>query len=155
MTANRLYFSQHGLAVSKADDPERPLSEDGTIQTQSVANQLLTAQISISHIFHSNKLRAKQTAEIFASILNAIKISEIENLSPNDDVSLIEQSFTLDNALYVGHLPHMEKLVSHLVSGDENASVLKFQNSAVACIEKRDPLFQIVWYITPLLTLNI
>jgi phosphohistidine phosphatase len=151
MTANRLYFVQHGLAVSKNDNPERPLSEDGIRQTRAIASQLLSSNIPVSGIYHSGKLRAKQTAEIFASILNINKLAAVEHLSPNDDVSLFSQQLNTDQVLYVGHLPHLEKLVSSLVTGKDSPSVLKFKNSAVVCLEKNDSLYHISWYLTPYL----
>jgi phosphohistidine phosphatase len=149
MTADRLYFAQHGLAVNKAEDPERPLSKDGIEQTTSVANQLRAADIPVTNIFHSKKLRSQQTAEIFSSILKQAKISDIDHLSPNDDISLIKQHLTTSNALYIGHLPHIEKLVTSLITDDEDLNIIKFQNSAVICLEKKETRYQILWYITP------
>ena len=154
MTADRLYFAQHGLAVNKAEDPERPLSKDGIEQTTSVANQLRAADIPVTNIFHSKKLRSQQTAEIFSSVLKSIdlkqaKISGIDHLSPNDDISLIKQHLTASNALYIGHLPHIEKLVTSLITDDEDLNIIKFQNSAVICLEKKETRYQILWYITP------
>jgi len=154
MTADRLYFAQHGLAVNKAEDPERPLSKDGIEQTTSVANQLRAADIPVTNIFHSQKLRSQQTAEIFSSVLKSIdlkqaKISGIDHLSPNDDISLIKQHLTTSNALYIGHLPHIGKLVSSLITDDEDLNIVKFQNSAVICLEKKETRYQILWYITP------
>ena len=149
MPAIKLYFAQHGLAVDKADDPERPLSEEGIKQTTAVAKQLQTSGVPISNICHSNKLRAQQTAEIFASSLNLAEVSEVEYLSPNDDISLIKQNLTLDNALYIGHLPHLGKLVSSLVTGNDDLDIIKFQNSAVICLEKNDDRYKIFFYLTP------
>ena len=71
MTADKLYFAQHGIAVSKNDDPERPLSKDGISQTKAIAKQLRQLGTPISAIFHSDKRRAQQTAEIFYSLLNS------------------------------------------------------------------------------------
>ena len=48
MTADKLYFAQHGIAVSKNDDPERPLSKDGISQTKAIAKQLIRSAGSIS-----------------------------------------------------------------------------------------------------------
>ena len=152
MAANKLYFVQHGLAVNKTEDSDRPLSSAGIKQTQNIAKQLLTSNILISSIFHSGKLRAIQTAEIIASTLNIKTVSPTDYLSPNDDITLIKQHLNVDNALYVGHLPHLEKLVSSLVTGKESHNVIKFQNSATVCLEKNDSLFHILWYLTPLLT---
>ena len=145
---HRVYFSQHGLAIDKTENPQRPLSPAGVKQTQSVAKQLLASGIPVSRIFHSGKLRATQTAEIFASNLNIAQISTHAHLSPDDDVSLFAD--TLENhALYVGHLPHLEKLVSYLVSGETAPCILKFQNSAVLCLEKTGLQYFIHWYLTP------
>ena len=152
MTANKLYFVQHGLAVSKIDDPERPLSEGGIKQTKSIAKHLLSSNISISSIFHSGKLRAQQTAEIIASVLNIKTVTATDHLSPNDDVALIKQHLNVDKTLYVGHLPHLEKLVSNLVTGQESHDVIKFQNSAIVCLEKNNRLYHIQWYLTPQIT---
>lgn len=149
MSAHILYFAQHGLAVDKADNPERPLSETGIERSKIIATQLLDSATSISTIFHSGKLRALQTAEIFASVLNIQDISAIKHLSPNDNVQLLAQNLTIENALYVGHLPHLDKMVSYLVSGDENAGIIQFQNSAIACLQKTNTLYQLQWYLSP------
>jgi phosphohistidine phosphatase len=154
MSAHRLYFAQHGLAVSKSDNPERPLSDLGIEQTTIIAKQILHANLPVNHIFHSGKLRALQTAEIFASILNATSVSAIDYLSPNDDVALIAQNLNINNALYIGHLPQLEKLVSYLVTGKADQKIIKFQNSAVVCLEKNEDQYQILWYFTPYLSIH-
>ena len=149
MTANRLYFVQHGLAVSKADNPGRPLSAEGIKQTENIARQLLRSDVSISSIFHSGKLRAQQTGGIFADVLNVSSIGAADHLSPNDDTGLIKSELNIDQAMYVGHLPHLEKLVSDLVTGHESPAIIKFQNSAVICLQPQDDLYRIAWYLTP------
>ncbi len=149
MSANRLYFAQHGLAIDKTDNPERPLSEQGIKQTRAVADHLLQSNILISQIFHSGKLRASQTAEIISSILKIESVSAADHLSPNDDIALITKNLNIDNALYIGHLPHLEKLISYLVCGDKKQNIIKFQNSAIICLKKNNSLYNICWYMTP------
>lgn len=149
MAANKLYFVQHGHAVSKSDNSERPLSEAGIKQTTAIARQLHRSNIAISSVFHSGKLRAQQTAEIFAAILDIKDMNAIDNMSPNDDVALFKQQLNVDHGLYVGHLPHLEKLTSSLVTGNESPVLIRFQNSAVICLEKNDSLYHISWYLTP------
>ena len=150
MAARRVYLAQHGMAVDKAVDPERPLSEQGIAQTQAIAEQLQRANIKVTRIFHSGKLRARQTAEIFASVLAVDKLGSTEGFSPNDDVSQTPSQLTFDDALYIGHLPHLDKLVSLLVSGDEASGVLMFQNSAVVCLENDTSKdnYSIQWYLS-------
>ena len=145
---HRIYFAQHGLAVDKKDDPERPLSKDGIEQSKIVAKFLQGSETSLDRIFHSGKLRAAQTAEIFANALHISSTSVIEGLSPNDDVTLLAQDLNISNALYVGHLPHLEKLVTYLITGNDGGSVISFRNSAVVCLEKHDTNYQLQWYLT-------
>ena len=149
MTINRLYFAQHGLAVDKSENPERPLSETGIKQTEAIAKHLSIAGIAVNHIFHSGKLRAAQTAEIFAGAIKLSSTSAVDGLSPNDDVTLLAQNLNINHALYIGHLPHLEKLVAYLVTGNENSNIIKFQNSAVVCLEKFENHYQLKWYLTP------
>lgn len=149
MTTHRIYFAQHGLAVDKAEDPERPLSDNGVRQTKKMAEAIHLSAVQISEIFHSGKLRASQTAEIFAAALNVSTVSAIDGLSPNDDVTLLTQNLDINNALYVGHLPHLEKLVAYLVAGDEDNNIIKFQNSAVVYLEKNKDNYLLQWYLTP------
>jgi len=51
--------------------------------------------------------------------------------------------------MYVGHLPHLGKLVSYLVSGNENAGVVKFVNGGVVCVERDSTGYHIEWYLMP------
>ena len=148
--ASRFFFAQHGLAVDKNIDAERPLSQEGITQTQAIAQQLLAAGVSISKIFHSGKLRAQQTADIFASTLAVDDVADVIGFSPNDDVKQTLTQLTDENALYVGHLPHLDKLASLVASGNEDSGVLKFQNSAVVCLEKdtNKDEYSISWYLS-------
>ncbi len=149
MPTNRVYFAQHGLAVDKAEDSQRPLSKAGIEQTLSIAKQLHAAKTPVSQICHSGKLRAVQTADILATTLKITSTSAHDYLSPNDSVSLFTKKLVVENALYIGHLPHLEKLVSYLLTGNENQSIIKFQNSAIICLEKKAEQSHIRWYLTP------
>ena len=110
----KLYLVQHGLAVDKAIDPDRPLSEQGRQQVQAMAAWLQKANINVGQIHHSGKARAQQTAELYASTLNASNVQSIEGIKPNDDVSSMAQTIDkLDvDTMIVGHLPFMQRMVS-------------------------------------------
>jgi len=152
MAVNTIFLAQHAIAIDKTVDSERPISAEGIKQTQLVARQLLTSSMAISAVFHSGKLRAQQTAEIFADTLQINNLIEIGFLSPNESIALFIQNLTTDKALYIGHLPHLEKLTSKLVCGDENAGIVNFQNSSVLCLQNNNEHhWQIQWYATPAL----
>lgn len=149
MSADTIYFAQHGLALDKADDPERSLSDLGREQTEAIARQLHHAAIPISQILHSGKPRAAQTAEIIASIVDVASASAIAHLSPNDDVTLITQNLKVNNALYIGHLPHLEKLVTYLVTNTKSEHIIEFQNSSIVCLQRNTNGYHIKWHLTP------
>jgi len=149
MTINKLYLAQHGLAVDKSEDPDRPLSTSGIEQTRLVAEQLNKQQVTISKIFHSGKLRASQTADIFTEQLSVLETLAVDFLSPNSDITIIADLLDSEAALYVGHLPHLDKLTSYLLTGDETKSIIHFQNSGVLCLKKTKQNYQVEWYLTP------
>lgn len=143
-----LYCVQHGLCVAKEVDPDRPLSIEGRKEVELVAARLRKMGVAVRQVCHSGKTRARQTAEILAEQIAFDGICERRGMAPNDSaeefVSAVE-----DNTMYVGHLPHMGRLVSCLVVGDGNAGVVQFTNGGVVCIGKGDAGFQIEWYVTP------
>ena len=65
----RIYLTQHGLAVPKDVDPDRPSSEQGREDVRRLAEFLDKASIQVGQVLHSGKTRAKQTAEILAEAL--------------------------------------------------------------------------------------
>jgi phosphohistidine phosphatase SixA len=68
----RIYLAQHGLAVPKDVDPDRPLSDQGHQHVELLSDFLKQAGIRVEQVFHSGKTRAEQTASILArSILSA------------------------------------------------------------------------------------
>lgn len=144
-----MYFVQHGEALPKDVDPERGLSENGSGQVRRIANYLQRAGLQVSEIRHSGKTRARQTAELFAAGLGDPGVSEIAGMNPNDDVAVFAGGSLQDGVMYVGHLPHMGKLVSYLTTGDPDADVIRFTNGGVVCLQQEEAGTQISWYIRP------
>ena len=148
-----LYLVQHGLSLSKAEDPERGLSEAGIADTKRVAEVAAGYQVQTLKIHHSPKKRARQTAEIMAGALQpADGMSEKDGLLPLDDVEKIAPTLAaVDELMLVGHLPFMEKLTSLLVTGDPEQRIFKFQNSGIVCLDREgnDPFWFIKWTLMP------
>lgn len=143
-----MYFVQHGKAVAKEVDPDRPLSEAGLKEVQLVGAQLRRMGVVVKQIFHSGKTRARQTAELFATEIGLGIVAELSGMKPNDDVEKVAKVLD-DDAMYVGHLPHMGNLVSYLTCGDKDAGVMAYSCGGVACLEKDDAGFHIKWIVTP------
>jgi phosphohistidine phosphatase len=58
MSVMRLYLVQHGEAVSKDIDPDRPLTAAGRQDIELLASFLWRHRVSVSRIIHSGKARA-------------------------------------------------------------------------------------------------
>jgi phosphohistidine phosphatase len=150
----KLYLIQHGEAKSEAVDPERPLTKEGEKEFRSVSKATTDLDIRPSKIYHSGKLRAKQTAEIIASALKThhLPVQSVQGLNPNDDIHpWIEQiSKEREDLMIVGHLPFLEKLASFLLSGNEKAKSVLFRYGAIVCLDqKEDKGWKVRWILTP------
>jgi len=149
----KLYLVQHGEAVSKEVDPERPLTEQGETDVARIAAFLMQSGIQIDRVIHSGKLRARQTAEILASVVTPkLKLETSGLLNPNDNPAAFDwqsESWNKD-CLIVGHLPFMARLVSHLVVGNTESTLTAFTPGSVVCLERiDDEHWQINWMIRP------
>jgi len=146
----KLYLIQHGQAFPEERDPQRPLSTEGEAETKKMANFLRSKNIKLNCLWHSPKVRALQTAEIVSKSISSSEIRQRNDLNPLDPVDRLPQeirSFNKD-LMIVGHLPHLEKLASLLLSGSENCELIAFKNSGVVCLEYSDK-WQICWMIIP------
>ena len=128
-----IYFSQHGKSASKSEDPERRLTADGAAEVERVASFMAESGCAVGIIWHSGKVRAAQSAEIFAAALNpAGGVRTRDGIEPLDDVTALAAHLDEDrNEMFVGHLPFMERMISYLVLGDPERRVLRFRNGGV------------------------
>jgi phosphohistidine phosphatase len=104
-----------------------------------MATWAASAGIHIDEIRHSCKLRAQQTAEIFAEHLGSQAV-KVPGLAPNDDVAAtagaIEQE--LGVVMLAGHLPFLERLAALLITGNSEDKVLTLEASALLELTKTD-----------------
>jgi len=149
----KIYLMQHGKPVSKEEDPNKPLSEQGRDDVERVSRFIKMCDVTIDEIFHSGKTRAKQTAEIVMSQLNpGQNPKEKSGLSSLDDVEGIASEINeRDKDLFIaGHLPHLGKLISLLVTGNDSFPVVGFQQGGLVCLEKKEEVgWTISWMLVP------
>ena len=149
----KLYLVQHGEAVSKQEDPERPLSEQGRQDVQAMARFIRHAGIKVARVWHSGKRRAEQTAEVLAKdALLKGKAEVVEGINPNDPVSefIADADVWEEDTLITGHLPFMSRLVSLLISGNTESEVVQYQPGSIVCLERAESdQWAIVWMLRP------
>lgn len=149
----KLYLIQHGEATSEQIDPLRPLTEKGQGDVRQIASFLKEAKVRPALIYHSGKLRAKQTAEIIASTLALNELlKERKGLLPQDGPGDIAQEIlrSAQDLMIVGHLPFLSKLAAFLLIGREDGNLIAFQQGGVVCLQKgENQRWQVAWMVVP------
>lgn len=163
----RLYILQHGGAVSKDEDPGRPLSEEGVLDIQRLAEYLaervvgggLSGDMDIRRIFHSGKLRAEQTAQIITdSLKSAVNPESCSGITPNDNadefiegqglMQSMEQETGGCNILIVSHMPFVSNLCSTLLTGAAEVE-FDFTPGTLVCLFYEYEEWSMEWMIRP------
>jgi phosphohistidine phosphatase len=118
-----LYLVHHGDAVGPDLDARRPLSQAGLTAVDRLAAEAASRGARPAIVWHSGKLRAKQTAEAFWRACNALAdFSATRDLQPDDPPTWIRDRLRGESRdiLVAGHFPHLPALLA-LLLGDETA----------------------------------
>jgi phosphohistidine phosphatase len=123
---NLLVLVHHGDAVGPEVDAMRPLSSVGRAATERVADAAAARGIKPDAIWHSGKLRARQTAEIFWKACNPLAPFTAERgLLPDDPPQWIRDRLTGEDRtiLIVGHMPYLPRLLEMLTGARDDRAV--------------------------------
>lgn len=152
----KLYLIRHAQPKSQEEDPRKPLSDFGRETMKRVAGYAAKLDLPISDIWHSDKLRARETAAILAESLGITdRMKECQGLAPNDNVvpvkdRLMEEMEEKDNIAIVGHLPFLAKLASLLLCGSERTDMIDFKAACIVCLSRgEDSTWALDWMIIP------
>ena len=146
------YLVRHGAAVSETFDPQRPLTHVGREEVERVARLAASRKITVSAIFHSGILRARQTAEILAEhFAPGVAVHQLSGLLPQDDPSIAKAELELadSSVMLVGHLPHMNRLAALLVNRDVDRQVVEFSPATIVCCSRDASHWKIAWILAP------
>ena len=121
----QLILVHHGDAVGSDVDPRRPLSAEGLEAVERLAADAASRGLKPAVIWHSGKLRAKQTAEAFWRACNPLaELSATRDLQPDDPPGWMRDRLRGEprNILLAGHFPHLPRLLAVLLGeGDAMA----------------------------------
>ena len=112
-----LYLVHHGDAVGPDVDPQRPLSNVGRANSDRLAALAAQRGAKPVVVWHSGKLRAKQTAESFWRVCNALaEFSATRDLQPDDPPQWMRDRLTGEtrDILIAGHFPYLPRLLALL-----------------------------------------
>ncbi len=149
----KIYLTQHGDALAKEVDPDRPLSDQGQADVGRVANFLAVTGITIAQVRHSGKTRARQSAELLAARLAPAAVVEaMEGLGPKnsgDELAKVVAAMS-DDLLVAGHQPFMGRFVSRLLSGRADPPMVSYRPGSVVCLERdQEGAWTLQWMVRP------
>jgi phosphohistidine phosphatase len=157
-----VFILRHGEAgvqvTMPSKDSERPLTESGREDIESVASSLRSLKVGLDRIVTSPLKRAKETAEIVVSVYeeNAPKLETWEELRPEGnrhDAILRLSRFRQDaDVLLVGHEPYLSSLAGEIISSGSSARI-SLKKGGVAKIQIHSflpkPSGELKWLLTP------
>jgi len=117
-----------------------------------MAEHLAVIGLALDHIEHSDKLRARQTAEILAAKLHPVNGSvQVSGVAPNDDVEPTRARLNAEtkNIMLVGHLPHLSRLVSRLLGLERDQVLVRFRMGGVVKLEPDEAGRWVLCWIFP------
>ena len=138
----------HGHAVGPEVDPSRPLSGRGLGDTARLAELAAARGFKPDVIWHSGKLRARQTAEAYWRACNPFsRFVATRGLLPDDPPIWMKDQLTGEtrSIALVGHMPHMPRLLRLLVTGDENTIDVLFPQHGCVALEPDGELWKEIW----------
>ncbi len=147
-----LFLVHHGDAVGPDVDPMRPLSDRGRVQVDTLAHKAAERGAKPDVIWHSGKLRARQTAEAYWKHCNPLAaFSATRGLQPTDPTNWIADAIVGDTRgiLLAGHFPHMPRLLARLLTGDPDVGPVDFPLNGIVAIEEVDGKWIERWRLKP------
>jgi phosphohistidine phosphatase len=115
------YLIHHAQAVGPDVDPQRPLSSDGLAHAERLALAMKERGATPVAIWHSGKLRARQTAEaVLRHVAPFAEFKMVRGLRPDDPVEIVATALRGESRdiAVVGHMPHLPSLLVTLAGFD-------------------------------------
>lgn len=149
----KVYLIRHGDAASAETDSARPLSAQGRQEARRIGRFFSRTQPAIQTVWHSDKARARETAEILIEHSGlAAAAEEMQGLRPDDDVAPVAGKLqgAEENLCIVSHLPFVGLLASLLLGGDARATRWAFETCGALCLERDGAgRWWVVWFVVP------
>jgi len=162
----KLYLVRHAIAEDigdHEDDSLRPLTEKGREKMRRIALALEELGVQPDLIVSSPYVRASQTAVILAKELKykeELLYSDflVPMGEPNDMIGEINEKFSVDELMLVGHEPNLSSLASVLLAGSPDLSI-NLKKGGVCCLSVDDLHYDrkatLEWLVTPKISMRV
>jgi phosphohistidine phosphatase len=130
----RILLVHHADAVGAEVDAQRPLSLAGRDQAARMAQEAKARGCQPAAIWHSGKLRARETAQPFLQLNPFAAFKMVRGLLPEDPPEFMRDTLRGEDRelVLVGHMPNMPAL-AHLLSGSD-----AFPTHGIIALETND-----------------
>ena len=145
-----IYLVHHGEAVGPDVDPRRPLSERGQAAVLLLADEAARRGAKPEAIWHSGKLRARQTAEACWKMCNPLaSMSAERGLQPSDPPEWMRDRVCGETRqiMLVGHMPNLPRLLRLLIGEDPETSSATFPLHGIVALEPNGEWWKECWRI--------
>ena len=113
-----IYLVHHGPAAPAEVDAQRPITAAGHAAVAQLARDVAARGVTPVEIWHSGKLRARQTGEAFRLACNPLAaFTMVRGLQPADPSDILADRLAGEthDLMLVGHLPHIARLLRRLL----------------------------------------
>lgn len=120
-----IYLVHHADAVGPDIDPQRPLSAAGRAHAERLARSAAERGVRPDVVWHSGKLRARQTAEAFRRACNPLAaFTAVRGLQPADPPEWVKDLVAGETreVMLVGHMPNLARVRALLTAGHAEAA---------------------------------
>ena len=152
-----IYLFRHGIAWDRGDplcppDVERPLTAKGIRRTQAAALGVRQLKPVVGQVWVSSYLRAQQTLEHSATILEieSIQPQVFDDMAPWGSVSgfIKRVTETKSTGIFcVGHAPQMDDVIQEVLHSRNGA--LRLKKAGLAVLKYEDRQFSLQGLYTP------
>ncbi|HEY1911163.1 MAG TPA: hypothetical protein VGG73_09590 [Vicinamibacterales bacterium] len=144
-----LFLVHHGQAVGPEVDTRQPLSPVGRASVDRVAALAAARGARPMIVWHSGKLRARQTAESFWKACNALaEFSATKDLQPDDPAQWMRDRVRGEtrDVMVAGHFPNLPRLLELLV-GPKGAAPFPANGVVALVTEDEGASWKELWRI--------
>ena len=138
----------HGDALGPEIDPMRPLSSPGYAASALLATAAAARGARPDVVWHSGKLRARQTAELFWRACNPLAaFSAARGLQPTDPPRWMRDELAEDSRsiLLVGHMPHLGRLLRVLCGEPPGSVTTDFPLHGCVALDRHGETWKELW----------
>jgi phosphohistidine phosphatase len=143
-----IFLVHHADAVGPDVDAQRPLSAAGRAHAQRLAAEAATRGVKPDAVWHSGKLRARQTADVFRRACNPrAEFAVIRGLRPDDPPGEIKARLAGERrpVMLVGHMPGLPRLLHDLLGLGEDTPARSFPQHGLIALEAADGVWLERW----------